>query len=391
MKLVHALCPVAVLAVAATPASGYKVQGPSFDREGGPVPFHLEPNGSDDVTDGSDLDEVRAAFRMWSCVEGSGLRFLESLTPGERQESLTDGRNNVFWDEDGSFGLGPGTFSITKTTPYVPGQPAVRDNAEIIFNGFDHRWATGTPSDADRLPIFNVALREIGVVLGLEAECTVEDDPNTCPGPETSVMSPFIPNAPREGLRDDDVAGVLALYETSDGSSCTGPYRQGEPCQCDGECVEGMICATGGEGRPVCSPLCSSDDVTCPPGFACVLSAATSDDEAARGQCVQVPAGSTLPLAAACDSDRQCSDGLCASVPSIGRSACRVSCETDDECPDAYVCSEGHCTWKGNFGGNPCADGSCSCDGTSGTPAVGPWLGALAFLIGWYRRRRSQR
>lgn len=397
--LFSSLLVFAVVVASSSPASGYKLQGPAWDIERGPVVYSLHRDGCDDVSDGTDLDEVRGAFQLWSCVEGSGLRFLEGDSPGEKVESLTDGKNNVFWDESGAFGLGPATFSVTRTTPFVPEQPAVRDAADIILNGTDHVWTTGTPSEQDTLPIFNVVLREIGVLAGLDVECLDDNDPNTCPGPDDTVMSPFVPGAPREALLPDDEEAVLALYATDDGSSCEGPFRQAEPCSCNDDCVDGMICAPDTDGKDVCSPVCSSENTDCPTGFSCVLAARADDEDSAFGQCVSIGSSGLFPVTATCENDRQCAEGLCASIPAIGRTGCRVSCDSDDECPSSYACSDGHCTWAGEAGGLSCelppGDDIVGCGCTSSSSTTPPLiLGALALLFGAAarsRRRRRQR
>lgn len=385
-----------VVCALASSAHAYKLQGPRWDIDRGPIPYHLHPDGSDDVDGDADLDEVRAAFELWSCVEGSGLRFEEADEPGEKVESLIDGKNNVFWDEDNSFALGPATFSVTRTTAFVPDQPAVRDAADIILNGFDHSWTTGTPTEQEKLPIFNVMVREIGVMIGLDVECLSPDDPAGCPGPEVTVMSPYIPGAPRDALPEDDVNAVLALYSTDDGSSCTGPFRQGEACACNEDCVGDMICAPDTDGKQVCSPTCSSDDTSCPTGFSCVL-AARGDSESAEGQCVRIGRSGLTPVAGTCQNDRDCEQGLCASIAAVGRTACRVSCDADDDCPAQYECSEGHCTWAGNLSGVVCSDGDvpptpagCSCDETASDGARVGWLvGLLGLGVALRRRRRA--
>lgn len=390
-------CPVvsaatfAVLLALPTPALAYKLQGPAWDTDRGPILYHLHPGGSDDVEGDADLDEVRAAFALWSCVEGSALRFQEAEEPGEKVESLTDGKNNVFWDEDNSFALGPGTFSVTRTTPFVEGQPAVRDTGDIILNGFDHQWTTGTPTEEGQLPIFNVIVREIGVLAGLDVECTNPDDADTCPGPDESVMSPYIPGAPRDELLPDDVDAVLALYATDDGSSCTGPFRQGEPCSCNEDCVGDMICAPDTDGNDVCSPTCSSEDTSCPTGFACVLAA--QEGERASGQCVRIGSDGLSPVAATCQNDRDCVEGLCATIAAVGRTGCRVSCDADDECPAQYACTEGHCTWAGALSGQSCetTEGlppECGCTSTSRGGV--PWLAAGLVVLAVLGRRRRR-
>ena len=75
--------------------------------------MELEPTGSEDVTDGSDLQALRDAFRAWECVRGTSLRFAEGDGPGPATLDLSDGKNTLFWDENRAFDLGPGTLGVT--------------------------------------------------------------------------------------------------------------------------------------------------------------------------------------------------------------------------------------------------------------------------------------
>ena len=54
----------------------YEYLGARWAIEEGPVSYVLDPSGSDDITDGSDLIAIDRAFQKWSCIEKSGLRLL---------------------------------------------------------------------------------------------------------------------------------------------------------------------------------------------------------------------------------------------------------------------------------------------------------------------------
>lgn len=387
---------VALIALASPAAFAYSLAGPSWDTDRGPIRYHLHPDGSDDVSDGADLEAVRRAFEMWSCIEGSALRFVEGEPRAERSDDYTDAYHSVFWDEDGTYALGPATIAVTRMNAYVPGEDAVRDGFDMILNGTDdHTWVPERVTEDDQLPIFNVVLREIGIVVGLLPECVDEDDPTTCRPAEESILSPYIPAGPRDEVPDDDVDGILALYASDDGSSCTGPYRQGEACSCNDDCVGDMVCGADRVGESVCLPRCTSDEAGCPSGFACVLAAKPDDDGAAPGLCMRLAHDGLRPVASDCESDRQC-DGLCASVGAIGRTVCRQSCETAGDCPADYECSSGHCTFAGALDGATCSEPGddepvgCGCGSSSSSSSSGgaPWLAGLAALALLLARRR---
>src|SRR4029077_19031931 len=120
------------------------IPGGAWDVDSGPVHFVVAPAGSKDITDGSATKAVRAAFHAWQCIGKTKLRFQDD-GDGPAKQDLADGKNTVFWDETGIYGLGPGTLGLTigDATPGV-----ARKSADIIFNGFDAsspaptKWST---------------------------------------------------------------------------------------------------------------------------------------------------------------------------------------------------------------------------------------------------------
>lgn len=355
--------------VVATPASAYKLLGAAWDADRGPVPFHLEPNGSDDVDDGSDLDAVRSAFRRWSCVAGSRLRLVEGEGPGAKEGESGDGRNSVFWDEDGTFGLGVATLGVTLGPSSSEGEALERTFATIVFNGVHHAWSTTDELSAasDTVDVESIAVHEAGHWIGLDHPC--EDAAETvCKGPDEAVMHPTYPGGLLRELRNDDEAGARALYPQDDDSTCQGPYRQGEACSCNDECVDGLVCVERQGGGGLCAPPCSGDDVSCPAGFTCVLGA-MGDDGAAAGLCRKLE-GDGAPPGAVCQRDDECAAGLCARAAPVGRTVCRSTCASDDECPAEHACTDGVCLSAAARDGIVCGsdldEGGCGC--TSAAP-----------------------
>lgn len=380
------------------PASAYQLLGSSWDPEAGPVAFHLEPNGSDDISDGSDLQALRDSFRRWACVPGSSLRFVEGAEPGVKAVDLSDGINTLFWDETGSFGLGPGTLGIAVgSAPVGEETSVIRDAADIVFNGFDSTWSTTQEgANAGRVDVASIAIHEIGHWLGLAHPC---DDPQEtqCLGTDVSVMSPTYPGGLVRDPMADDIAGLLAMYPASDASRCEGPYRQGEVCSCNDDCVSGLKCVDGLDGAPVCSPSCSAEDVRCPGGFACVLGARPSNGGNALGVCLRLAKDSKKPLSSTCERDTDCEAGICLATSVVGRTVCRKSCDVDEDCPPAYQCFEEVCVAGGATEGIACpvdlpAEDGCSCTQSQDSwIRRGPVSGLFALLLLGFglRKRRS--
>lgn len=380
--------------VAAPAARAYNLLGAVWDADKGPVVYHLEPSGSEDISDGSDLEAVRQAFRNWACVEGSRLRFVEGEEAGVKNVTLDDGVNSVFWDEDNSFGLGPATLGVTfGTAPPTPDETLIRDAADIVFNGFDHEWATDEAEvGAGKIDVGSIAIHETGHWLGLGHPCS-DPQETQCLGPDEAVMTPAYPGGVIREPLQDDIDGLLEMYPAADESRCDGPYRQGEVCACNDECVTGLLCVEGLSGKQVCAPKCSSEDASCPVGFACVLGAAPTNGDPAQGTCVRLGDDGLKPLAALCERDGDCAEGICIATPAIGRTVCKKSCDVDGDCPGGYRCVDEVCVGQGASEGIQCPTEpeppGCGCQSSA---RGAPWLTALAlalsgFVLGVRRRR----
>ncbi len=386
-------------------AAAYKLIGVYWPADDGPVRYALDPAGSDDISDGSDLDAVRNAFRSWSCVEGSRLRFLEADVDGVAAADLDDGINSVFWDEDGATMQGPATLGITLgTAGGGPDQLVLRTAADIAFNGKDHTWSTGGAGSGG-VDVESVAVHEAGHFLGLDHPCTdiAETD---CLGPDEAVMTPALPDgAIIRTPFADDMDGVLEVYPQAedDDSTCDGPYRVGEPCGCNDECIDGLLCSAAGGDYAVCVPNCGANPAGCPSDYVCVFAARDGDGDAPAA-CVAASDPEELPDAALCERDTDCQDGaFCAATPVIGRSVCQRQCDGDGDCNDGYACTDGLCTGAGATAGIRCQepepagepepDAQCQCQGTldndAGWPPGAAFLGILVlFGLAQNRRRR---
>lgn len=358
------------------------IEGGAWNVDNGPVPFSLDPAGSDDIADASDDDALRDAFRAWACVVGTKLRFEETEEPGVAAIE-DDGINTLFWDETNEFGLGPATLGVT----VGDAGGAERSSADIVFNGYDSTWSTDDgPSAVD---VGSIALHEIGHFLGLDHPCDKEGgQESNCNGPEQSVMTPVWGNAIDRAPLPDDEEGVRALYPADDEESrCDGPYRKGEACSCDEECIEGLVCVIpAGGGKSTCGETCASDDSDCGPGFACVLSLPEGDDRA-EGVCVKSEDGNK-PAGSVCINAGECADGTCALLFDLTRSICQEYCETDDDCSEGRRCYENFCLGGTSHETCPVPPGGCGCTQSSSSPWAGAGaLGALALFV--LRRRRG--
>lgn len=359
----------------------FKPLGGVWDVDGGPIVYVLDPTGSADIGDDSELDALRDSFRAWACVQGTKLRFEEGSEPGPRVVATDDGKNTLFWDETGNDCLmGPGTLGVTVGD--VGNDP--RQAADICFNGLHHTWGVGKDTDVQ-----SIALHEIGHFIGLDHPCDNDQATDTCIPVTQAIMFPSWSGSPERELLRSDVAGAVGLYPAGDGdvSGCEGPFRAGERCTCNDECVEGLVCAPDAVGDLRCGRTCSTVDRNCGAGSVCVFDAPTGDGGAV-GLCVRA-AAPDLPAGATCSNGTDCASGTCLAQFTIGSSICQVPCERSADCGNG-TCFEGTCL--GGFESEECPaldDGSCTCRGTAGGPGPLAGVGVGVLVVGLLRRRRS--
>ena len=354
------------------------IEGGVFDVEGGPIPYVVDPVGSDDIEGTDATTAIDDSFRAWACVPGTKIRF-ENQGNGPRTLNLNDGKNTLFWDESGSECLmGAGTLGITLGTT-----AGVRSSADICFNGKDHTWGVGKNTDVQ-----SIAMHEIGHFIGLDHPCDNENDTSTClPSTEAVMFPSWSGLLEREALRSD-VAGVTTLYPQgeNDESGCEGPFRQGEICTCNDFCASGLVCVPDFEGTLRCGRNCSAADSDCGADAVCVLDV-PQDGQDAVGTCVRV--GEALsPPGALCAVAGDCESGVCNAVASLRRSICQAQCETSDDCAGGS-CFEGLCL--GGFSDEDCPvieDPDCTCASSSSSSAAASWGVAALALLGWTLRRR---
>jgi hypothetical protein len=363
----------------------FKPLGGVWDVEGGPITYVLDPAGSADIGDDSELDAIRDAFRGWACVPGTSLRFEEGEGPGPRVMSTDDGKNTLMWDESGNDCLmGPGTLGITVGD--VGSNP--RNAADICFNGRDHTWGVATETDVQ-----SIALHEIGHFIGLDHPCDNDQDSASCIPSTRALMFPSWSGVPEREPLESDIAGVLDLYPAGadDPSGCQGPFRAGERCACNDECVEGLVCAPDGTGELRCGRTCGVRDRDCGSGSTCVLDV-PQDGQDAVGLCIRAERNAKPP-GSICATGTECDSGTCGALISLGTSICQARCTGDDDCAGGS-CFEGFCLGGFESEACPVLEPDCGCTTTTTTtttttPALGVGLAVGMLGVMLRRRRRS--
>lgn len=201
----------------------------------GTLLYRLHAAGSADVGNGEDLAAVARAFRTWSGISTSALRFRRDQDTANRT-TLDDGEFTIFWNEtstvvdqgtpdtDDDLNIA-GALAVALIYRIITGPEAgeIRD-ANIVFNGADFVWTASADPETGRYDIESVALHEIGHTLGL-AHSPVA----------VASLFPRLGSGSRRArkLSSDDIAGVTAIYpggnSAANRGAITGVVSNGAP------------------------------------------------------------------------------------------------------------------------------------------------------------------
>jgi MYXO-CTERM domain-containing protein len=380
------------------------IEGGKWDLSGGPIKLVIDPDGSDDIPDDdSERAAIELAVRGWACQPDTTLKAEFLAEPGPKFTDLSDGKNTFFWDETGDLCMmGPGTLGIN-----IGSVTGIRTESDICFNGRDSQW--GTPTKPGPTDITAIALHEFGHFIGLDHPCD-GDAPNesNCNGGDVSVMTPAWDGTLQQEPKADDLEGLYSLYPgDNSGGACTGPFTAGERCDCNGACVNGLLCIPDPTGQGRCGAPCSSNPVAgdaanypgpeCGTTSVCVFSPLEAGAPAAKGACVEkVP--QQLPPGAQCLRSDDCAKGTCVANIDFGRSICQFTCDADADCAEVG----GKCVNSGSAKlclnaelGIPCPDPpveeepGCQCTSRRASPSV-PFAGlVVAASLALASRRRK--
>lgn len=182
------------------------------------VKYVFAASGALDVSGDAEFDAIRAVFNAYQNVDGSNLEFFEEsnkIAIGQVQMA-NDGRNLIFWDEDGSTANGnipDDQIALTKLT-FNPSTGELLD-VDIRFNAQDYTWVTQGADNKTSMDITTVALHQIGRMIGLDT-AFINASART-PNELLPVMFPLTSGmANRTKLSTDDKAGIAAIYPGSD-------------------------------------------------------------------------------------------------------------------------------------------------------------------------------
>ncbi len=139
-----------------------------------PLRFTISQNGVPNITDGSDLDAVRASFQTWAAIPAADITFADNGTTSSRYANATDGINLVSFEDDqfpfsyGVLAVAAKTLKIDQTT-----LEAQIIDADIVVNpdfvnDIEYNLGAGYDNiNAGYFDIQSVVTHEIGHILGL--------------------------------------------------------------------------------------------------------------------------------------------------------------------------------------------------------------------------------
>lgn len=169
------------------------------------VNFIINPLGSKDIADDSDLLAVRLAFKEWNAALGGSLELTETAGPNPTSKNVNDlSTHRVVFDSNDQTGYFPVETGIVAITPIHFSAANVIVDADIIFNERDHTFSTNLKSFT--FDVRDVATHEIGHFIGLDHS----------PLPAASLY-PYVDyqQTAHRSLSEDDILGARALYDSA--------------------------------------------------------------------------------------------------------------------------------------------------------------------------------
>ena len=215
--------------------SNYSERNGSADRDlrvpSGRLAFRIEERGSFEITDGSDIDAIRAAFQQISAVPTSlasvddGGRFSLPASVAARDGLKLDGSNSVYFFRTQD----PAFPAIAVTTVFYDANTGDIKEADIAINEADYDYSTiepdspNEPLDPYTFDIQEIVTHECMHALGFGHSAVIgRFDPRTgcqVSGWNTgdfslhSTMFPFASGTiAGRTLTTDDVAALTAVY-----------------------------------------------------------------------------------------------------------------------------------------------------------------------------------
>lgn len=306
---------VAAVLLLAPAARAYVLMGQHWPRNAFPIPWSLDADGAGGTLGTASRNEVIRAFDTWHAVSCANVTVgTPASLPAAQQREDGEGVNKIFWIAS-RWTYGSATLGVT-TPRWYQGANEVFD-ADMVFNGQDWQWTTGTGNYcSDCTDVFSIALHEEGHFFGLGHTPV-----------ESAVMFASYDGSPKQTLATDDIRGICALYPKP--TPGTGP--QGAACSATADCVRGLTCTRPQSGTgTICTANCSGPSAaTCPQGYTC--------QAAATGYACFLASDAVGDLCKACEAGSDCTSGQCIQAEDFA--ICSRGCGQGSGCPAGYTCA----------------------------------------------------
>ena len=215
--------------------------------------YFLNPVGSDDIQDGSDIAVIHAAFQDWTQLPCNTLTVSHAGATTANATTLTGApmnqQNDITWVEDDSWTLSSLTLGVTQPMSYLStGEIA---EADIAFNGFHHPWST-TNASHELLHVKSIGIHEVGHWYGLSHN--FKADPNAWNAP--TMIPTYTGSTAQESLEAADINTYCFLY-TAGQMACSSeeqcPWIMGYDQNKEETLVgkfscQGGVCVSGASG-----------------------------------------------------------------------------------------------------------------------------------------------